>query len=196
MRARVTPAEQDLIERTLRFANLRVIANTLQVEQLFAEATMVRAGDVFGTLSVSEVATYRRDQKGLRERLAAIASGNVRERRDLTEKANELLATVPTRLGLVGQRLVFGFTVRGVGPATWLALAFLLDEGRGLTNRLGQCRKPGCGRFNLTFEGRPRIFCNEQHRLAYDRSVAADRARKWRDDRRARAARAAQKERD
>ena len=108
MRARVTPAEQDLIERTLRFANLRVIANTLQVEQLFAEATMVRAGDVFGTLSVSEVATYRRDQKGLRERLAAIASGNVRERRDLTEKANELLATVPTRLGLVGQRLVFG----------------------------------------------------------------------------------------
>lgn len=126
------------------------------------------------------VAAYRRDQAGLRERLAGIASGDTARREIIAAQAREMLSTVPTRLDLVNHRLVFGYAVPGIGAACWLAIALLLDEGRGLTNRLGQCRKPGCARSNLTFVGRPRIFCNDAHREAYDRIVAKNRVRAWR----------------
>src|SRR5207248_1619092 len=55
-----------------------------------------------------------------------------------------------------------------------VAIARLLAGYRGLTNRLGQCGAPNCGRFNLTFVGRPRRHCSEEHADRYRRSTAAE----------------------
>jgi hypothetical protein len=203
MQLHLTPDERGLIEATLRFANLRTIKSTQQVEDLFLATPLVRAtARTFGRLQPHEVAKYRDDdQPILREALAGIASGDPAARERWFEHASRTLRdTARLALVRVNGRLVFGYELTGVLAATWLAVAFLLDEGRGLTNRLGQCRKPGCGRFNLTFHGKRRIFCNTQHRLDYDRSVATERARKWRDDLKQRQAaeraREAQKARD
>lgn len=67
-----------------------------------------------------------------------------------------------------------------VEPEWAHGLALILDESRGLLRRLGRCRKPGCGKFNLTFTGRPRLYCNEEHRLAFDKHDAPRRLREWR----------------
>jgi hypothetical protein len=203
MQLHLTSDERGLIEATLRFANLRSIKSTRQVEDLFLATPLVQAtARTFGRLQPHEVAKYRDDdQRILKEALAGIASGDPAERQRWFEHASGTLRdTAHLSLARVKGRLIFGYELTGVMAATWLAVAFLLDEGRGLTNRLGQCRKPGCGRFNLTFHGKRRIFCKTEHRLAYDRSVATERVRKWRDDlkqrqaaaERARAERAAQ----
>jgi hypothetical protein len=182
MRVMIPPAERDLIERTLKFANVQLVPSTTDIESIFRSAPLVQATTaVFKVLRPQEVDAYRMDQRVLRDVLAGIASGRVVDRRRWAEHATRTLGdTVHARLAVVGSRLVFAYQVTGVIAATWLAVAFLLDEGRGLTNRLGQCRKPGCGKFNLTFEGKRRVFCNDAHRLAYDRTVAKDRVRAWR----------------
>jgi hypothetical protein len=179
MRVTITPAERDLIERTLRFANLRHIASTAQVEALFMAAPLVQATtDTFKVLSVHEVEKYRADDRPiLQAALAGIATGKALERRRWEQHVTQTLEGTTT-LQLRHGRLTY--RLDGVLAATWLAVAFLLDEGRGLTNRLGQCRKPGCGKFNLTFEGKRRVFCSDAHRLAYDRTVAKHRVRAWR----------------
>jgi hypothetical protein len=184
VRVTTPPDERDLIARVLRFANLRAVTRTAQVERLFLEAPLVQAtAPVFGILQPSEVDIYRGDQKLLCKALAGIASGQLAERRRWAEHASQTLGdTVQVKLH-VGEHLGVTYRLAGVMAATWLAVAFLLDEGRGLTNRLGQCRKPGCGKFHLTFEGRRRIFCSEAHRRAWDRTIAADRVRAWRLDR-------------
>src|SRR5207247_3784911 len=62
----------------------------------------------------------------------------------------------------------------GIEGAEARALALLLSPTGGLASRLGQCKKPGCDKFRLDFEGRPHTYCNEAHRLAYDQSVAKE----------------------
>jgi hypothetical protein len=177
----VSPPEGDLLARVLRFANLPRIGSTTQIERLFRDAALVQAGGVLKVIEPENVAAYRNDQGTVRAALAAIASGDVAGRQSILRQADQKLGdTVSVRLGVHDGRLVFGYRVDGVLAACWLAIALLLDDGRGLTNRLGQCGAPGCERFNLTFTGRPRRHCSETHRLAFAAITANERVRRSR----------------
>jgi len=74
-----------------------------------------------------------------------------------------------------------------VETSCWLAVLILLDERASpYRQRLGRCGAPGCGRFNLTFEGRPRRHCSDAHRRRYDKTLIAKRVKAWRDRQKAR----------
>lgn len=47
--------------------------------------------------------------------------------------------------------------------------------------RLGQCGKPGCAKFNLAWEGRPRRHCNHAHYQASQQLTNAERSRRYRE---------------
>lgn len=81
-------------------------------------------------------------------------------------------------------RLIHDVAAESVAALLAYGTAIILDRNRGLAHRLGQCG--WCGRFRLDFEGRPRMHCNEAHRLAYDRKMSAERMRAWRKRRRRR----------
>src|SRR5438874_3226715 len=149
-----TAPEQDAIRRCLAFANLRAVGSTAQVEAIFRGASLT-AGLPFRVLDATEREAYVRDQRDLRRRLAAITSGDVRARTAVAREVSGLLAqTVGVRVVLDGDRLRLAYDVAGVGALCALALGFVLDEARGLVNRLGRCGKPRCQRFNLTFHGK------------------------------------------
>jgi hypothetical protein len=102
-------------------------------------------------------------------------------------------AAFPVAAKLANIRIAFGagrleYVSANRTDLYYLALAFILEPSRGLTERLGQCRAPGCGRFNLTFKRRARFYCNDEHRLAFDKLDAPRRAREHRRRRADRAA--------
>jgi hypothetical protein len=179
---RVTPAEQDLVERVRVFVNWRTIATTAQVERHFRAAPLVAAtSDAFNVIEPESVADYRRDQAVIRSAFETIVRGGEAGRRRVAAVAAGMLAEViDTRVVLdLQQRVRVGIQVDGVLACCWLAVAFLLDAERGLTTRLGQCGKPGCGKFNLTFRGRPRRHC-PGHLDAARAATAAERVARWR----------------
>jgi len=115
----------------------------------------------------------------LRDWLTQIAcfgrSAYARIGQDLERNLGQGVALRPT---LREGRLVYTLTLERTAGLFAHGTALILDKERGLASRLGQCGY--CGRFNLTVEGRPRTHCNETHRLAYDRMMAAERMRAYR----------------
>ena len=180
MPVRTPEPERDLIERCLRFANLRHVQTTRQVEEIF-DGTSLLGGAKVRRIDPSERDVFVRDHADLRQRLEAIVSGEAGRAAVRPQVSTLLAQTVRLQLVVHRARLVLGYDAAGVGACCALALGFILDDSRGLTNRLGQCRKRGCGRFNLTFRGRPRFFCNEKHRLAFDKIDARERVRRHRE---------------
>jgi hypothetical protein len=117
----------------------------------------------------------------VRELLGDIASGNVRRR----AKAQARFDRWPNPPARVDVRFKDGRLSLSLNPASfeqgcWYAIALLLDRDRRLTTRLGQCGAPGCGRFNLTFSGKPRRHCSAAHAEAYRRAGAPERMRRSR----------------
>jgi len=85
-----------------------------------------------------------------------------------------------------------------------MAARLLVDRDAGLRGRLGLCTSPAHGKrpaFVLTFAGKPRKYCNNEHTDDVRRSGGAARQKAYRDRERekreaaerARAARAAEK---
>ncbi len=179
---RVTPTERDLIERVRMFVNWKTIGTTADVERHFMAAPLVVAtSDAFRVIESPNVAAYGHDQEVIRCAFETIVRGGEPGRRRVATLAAHMLAEViDTRLVLDLQRRVrVRFRVDGVLACCWLAVAFLLDADRGLTTRLGQCGKPGCGKFNLAFVGRPRRHC-PGHLDAARAATAAERVARWR----------------
>lgn len=179
---RVTAREQDLIARLLEFANWKTIATTAQVERHFMAAPLVATtGGTFQVIEPANVAAYRQDQDAIRCALQTVVRGGETGRQRVGALAAYMLGEViDARLVLdTARRIRTRFRLNGVLACCWLAIALLLDAERGLVNRLGQCGKPGCGKFNLTFSGRPRRHC-PGHLDAARNATAAQRVARWR----------------
>lgn len=131
------------------------------------------------------VEALRSDQETLKDWLTKIANLRQSAYPEVAPQINEkqdrpkpVLTSIPV---LREGKLVHIITLKGLtGVEGVLAYgtALILDPRRGLTRRLGRCNY--CGRFRLDFEGRPRTYCSDAHRLAYDRQVAPERVRMWR----------------
>lgn len=179
MRVTVTKPEQELICRMLRFANLKKITSTDQVENLFRRIPLL-TGEI-QTLPVGEHFKYESDRGHLRDTLERIASGKIEERQEAIRRARKMLQHVLAGVALTEEgSLVFARGLLGIQACCWYGVGLILDPSRGLRDRLGLCDAAGCSRFNLSFEGRPRRYCNEKHRRAADASKVAERVRRWR----------------
>lgn len=174
---RVSEQEQALIQAALRFSNMK-IKSAAQVEKLF----MPFAPGVFQSIVKTDPdgAPYRNDQGAFRNQLLKIAGGKADERQSVMDGIAAQLAVIPARLSFTNGRLTYAYGTPGIQGMLALALALILDESRGIVNRLGHCAAPGCGKFRLDFKGKPRRFCSDEHRYKYDLSVASRRVRAWR----------------
>jgi hypothetical protein len=205
----VTGTERDLLSRFVHFLNL-TIETKEQVEKLFRDAYLVAdPGDAWSGVSVED---YQRDQGVWRGRLEPLAQafGNERKiraaaralvpviRRDLSDKPVATYVSVD-RHGRREDR----YKLDGVLQACAMAARFLVDRDVGLRGRFGLCTSPAHGKrpaFVLTFAGKPRKYCNNEHTDDVRRSGGAARQRAYRKRlevaERARAERAAQKARE
>ena len=68
-----------------------------------------------------------------------------------------------------------------IPACAWLAVLHLLISTTRIGDRLGRCGAPGCGRYNVSFRGRPRRHCSAGHRRLFDRSRGKERMRAGRD---------------
>jgi hypothetical protein len=90
--------------------------------------------------------------------------------------------------------LAVRYAPNAVALCAWVAVGLLIDAQRGLRGRLGRCGAPDCGRFVVSFEGKTRRHCDDDHAEAFRRSTGAARVKRWRKKQElARRARAAQK---
>lgn len=176
---RVTEDIGQLLGATIRFANLRRIRSTRQVEELFEGLPIIKAR--FKILRPGEQAAYRDDQRQLRTWLQTITAGKADA---IAGEVHELLGIIPAEVAFDrgAQELAIRWAVRGVRDCYGLGVAALLSRSLGLTQRLGYCDAPKCGRFrlDLTPRGRPWRYCNAEHRQAADVLKAKARVREYR----------------
>jgi len=174
------PEERQVVEAVLWFANLKRIRSTGEIEGRFMRLSLVPG--VFQVIGAGEVEAYGNDQRELREWLSLLA-GSLRGRNSIEEAVSRRLQeTILSRLLIRNGKLQYRFALTGVQAACALGVALILDEYRGLGSRLKQCGNADCLRFNLDFEprGRPRRFCSEKCKRAYDNQDAVERVRRFR----------------
>jgi hypothetical protein len=175
---RVTPEHEQLLQAVVRFANLRAIRSTRQVEGLFRQLDAV--GPVFQILHPGEENAYRRDQAKLRRWLERIAQLRGQE---IASEVSQSLGTIDARVDFAGDLRTI-YRVQGVEACCALGAALLLSPSVGLGKAaLGRCDAPGCGRFRLNLApkpGRPWRYCNQLHRQRADAVKAKLRVAKWR----------------
>src|SRR5262245_21117725 len=102
MRITITQPERLLLERVLRFANT-AIKSTKQVESLFTDLPFVGVFDPekkrrFQVLPASEIETYRRDQRKVRDALGKIVSRNRDKQKSVATEAQEIIQRMPVIL--------------------------------------------------------------------------------------------------
>lgn len=177
--------EKRLIETTLQFANIDEIHSTGEVEDLFRNLGFVgrpsKKGWVFNVLPKREVNVFRQSRRTLRDLLDKISSRDPARLQEAIRETSRVLdaAVKGVTLGRGGELRVVG-ALEGVQACWAYALALLLNPDKGLTHHLGKCGAPGCGRFNINFNGRPRRHCNEEHRREADKLKAPKRTEKSR----------------
>jgi hypothetical protein len=201
------PPEQDLVAHFVEFLNL-AIESTEDVEQLFAEAALV-AGPM--RIRPDETQRYRELQDEMVAAMAPLATvfghpiSAKRTAQALAVTVREKLADMPPPLAVfqVREDGTFGITyaLNGVAQCCWVAVGLLIDPTRLLPGRLGRCGAPGCHRFVVSFERRPRRHCDTAHADAFKaltitKRVRRHRKRKREAEERARAARAAHNKED
>jgi hypothetical protein len=201
MRATLQPFEKKLIEGVLELANLperppeEVPLGVALDERWQATQARLRSSDLKKQLKTlfgdGQLEHLVGDQHNLgdlhrfvRELLGDIASGNVRRRANAQARFDRW-SNPPTRVDVSFKDGVLSLSLRAKSfeQACWYAIALVLDQHRRLTTRLGQCGAPDCGRFNLTFGGKPRRHCSAAHAETYRRAGAPERMRRSRDRR-------------
>jgi len=176
----VTPEYAALLSAVDRFANLRRITSTQQVEGPFRRLPI--AGPKFRVLQAHEWGNYQRDQDEVKGWLRTIAEGRGQ---DVARAISGRLGTLDAvmRLDAARQEIQTLAFVQGVQAAYALGVALLLSPSTGLRGRLGHCTAPGCGRFRLDLDVRPGRrwrYCSTPHRRRADRATATERKRRSR----------------
>ncbi len=183
MRVTLTPEDKQVLYTTLAFANLKRIQSANQVLDLLKRLPPGLHIITHTHTRLKDIAALQGDQADLREWLTEIATLG----KAACEKIGPEIARTLNDAGLQG---CYGYSARGVFyEAKFLrsdlrvlcarSVALILNQQYGLVTRLGQCRQ--CDRFRLTLSGRPRTFCNEKHRLAWDSADAKNRVRRYRE---------------
>jgi len=174
------PEEKAVLETVLWFANLKRIMSTRQVEKRFAALSP----GIFQVIEAGKVEAYRRDQAELREWMLRIANSASGRKVVANVLAPRLAQTVHAGMVFDKKRLRYAYALTGVQACYALGVALLLDETRGLADRLKQCGNAKCGRFNLSLTpgkmGRPRRFCNDTCKRLADNQGSAERQRAYR----------------
>lgn len=176
MRVTLSPAERAIVEVTLAIANSKRLSlrDFRPLEQ-----RLILAGVRIESLLALDLSMPRDIAGMLRAWLATIArKGRLSALDEIAPRLGPYLAKNALRPSLENGKLVYTLGVNIIPGLLAYGVALILDRSRGLTYRLGQCGY--CGRFNLTFEGRPKTHCSEAHRLKYDRKMAAERMREYR----------------
>jgi hypothetical protein len=181
--------ERRALAGLLHFLNIKKIRSVEHVTKTFEGLMYVRATDPLGLMAPpwGTASAYAELQATLRYGLDAIIVNDADRMRRVGALAEHELARV-TYQPRPAPRLQGEYDVilipDDVETCCWLAILFLLDDARAYRRRLGRCGAPGCGRFNLTFEGRPQRHCSDAHRRRYDATQSAKRVKAWRDRRR------------
>lgn len=197
MRVTLPPAERAIVRATLAIANCKQIPTLFDLKRLVEPhlKTFVEIQSWFtmrvidpGTGTVLKLTDWRKNlpsgfvkhnQVLLQKWLGQIAQQGRAASSQVAPEVEPFLGHGATLVPSLRQgRVTYSLAVDVIPGLLAYGTALILDRDRGLTQRLGQCGY--CGRFNLAFEGRPRTHCNEAHRLAYDRKMAAARMRTWR----------------
>ena len=189
----ITDQQQKLIGQTLKFANMRKLTSTGQVESLFTTLDFFGYPDpsnpgrrVYDSLNptgdsqkeVEGVKAFERDRDKLREILTMMFE---KETRKAIREVNAGLSAITVRMVLSPSgEIRIGELVGGVQAATYYALALIFND-QALTKRLSRCGAPNCRKFILDFAPKPRKHCNEGHRRAADKLKSPARSREWRE---------------
>jgi hypothetical protein len=170
----VTPEEKVLIESALKFANVKKIKSTHQVETIF-QRNVPLVGPKFQVLRPQEHQQYGIDQRELQGWLQASTKAT-HARKQVAAELAKRLETVHMQATFHEGHLAVSFALRGVQACYSYAVALILDERRNLAGKLAQCGWSRCRRFRLDFspKGRPRRFCNPKHKW---RAEAEERRR-------------------
>ncbi|MDR7450137.1 MAG: hypothetical protein QN197_13235 [Armatimonadota bacterium] len=160
------PAERQLLEATVAFANMNV-RSAAQVEKLFMAVPLTARP--FKVIPRKDWRAYLEDQATLRLWLAKLADlGEAARPLVGPEVARRLNRTVTVRLTYDADRHEMKAVsfLDGVEACWSYAVGLLLDRTRGLTTRVGRCGWDRCGRFQLSLggRGRPRMYCSDAHR--------------------------------
>jgi hypothetical protein len=173
----VSPRERGLIEAVLAFANLRSIESNREVEDLFRMAAIDGEG-------IAEGSSAYRDR--LQPLLRRWLADTIRSSAGRAATAAEVKHLIPHGMSATPEfsmgRLWYDFHLSSVRAGCALALALILDSGRGLTGRLQQCTLSSCGRFSVDFDshGRPRKYCSVSHKNLANYEQSPARMRHWR----------------
>ena len=180
---RVTPEQAALVSAVLAFANLRPLRSVAQVQKLFRAVPGATA--VFQTIPAKDLPAFKQDQRDVRDWLAAIATREAERIRAVEHAVSQLFPkTVISVYSL--ERHTVHWVFPGVQACYVAGVALILTRPLALARRLGQCRAPLegadgiCGRFRLDLAGKPRRYCNDEHRRRFDAADAARRVRKMR----------------
>ena len=191
MRVTTIGGERRFLVQMLKFVNTRTLRRE-DVTHMFEGLMYVPARDVLrvGPARSLNAEGYRQLQAALRGALDAIVSRDVSRMEEFRARADtelERVQFVPRPAPQVRGDYDVAIVPDDVETCCWLALLILLDERASrYQQRLGRCGAPRCGRFNLTFEGRPRRHCSDAHRRRYDKTLIAKRVKEWRDRQKAR----------
>lgn len=180
--------ERKFVETLVWFANLRRVNSTSQIEKRFASAAAVVTPRVqaFKQLPPSEVLTYRGNGQPHARRLLERVIEAQSDFRSIPKLARDVSAMLGDKVEAVvafdpkSQRLRVEPQLTGVEACVAYGIALLLDTENDALYRVGQCGKPGCGRFNITWSGKPRWHC-KGHVDAANNARSAERMREWRE---------------
>jgi hypothetical protein len=182
-----SPAVLASVRATVALANLPPAAPPGRVREacLRAGAIWMPATDLIPrtllALGSDDAGRLRADAH---EALSCIASGSQAARAALADRAGRELGGVSYVAATSTVTRTRDVLVLPDSPATavWLGVLAIL-ETEALADRLGRCGAPGCGKFNLATEGKPRRHCSTDHCQAAHNS--RDRVRNHRQRKRA-----------
>jgi hypothetical protein len=184
----LTPTERSVIEAALAFANLGSIKSNREIEDLFKMTNI--HGEGIGNTPCVEFRSIEESSPAYRDHMQPMLrrwlEQTIRSNSERVETSSEVMLLIPRDIRAMPVfsmgRLWYDFQLNSVEAGCALAVALILDSGRGLTGRLQQCTLSWCGRFSidLTSRARPRKYCSVDHRTLANYEKSPERMRQWR----------------
>ncbi len=122
----------------------------------------------------------KKEQKIIKTWLCTITEGTKEEKRKAHSEIKKTLGKLKGHGAFIEHQMGVKFDVSLKGLKAYAFCIVLIMSDNQMRKRIGYCKMSGCGEFQITFKGKPRKFCNDMHRLAYDKSTTVERVKKHR----------------